>query len=294
MNILDDLKLQYKNGDIATRLIFWNLLLFAIPEIVFAVLQLFHININYFNYVALPSHFSDLILKPWTIVSYAFFHGGFLHLLFNMIMLHFASRLFVTFFTQKQLFGLYVLGSIFAGIVYLVCYTFLPSLSNQNALLVGASASVMAILFATMTYQPFMDIRLALFGSVKLWHIAILYLVVDLIQLPLENTGGHLAHLGGALFGFIYIKLLQNGTDLTRGFNAIIDGFTNLFSPKKATPFKKVYRNPKSTNVTKTASKIVTKDKTQQQIDEILDKISKSGYDSLTVDEKEFLFKAGK
>ena len=294
MNILNDLKLQYKNGDMATKLIFWNLLLFAIPEIVFAVLQLFHININYFNYVALSNHFSDLVSKPWTIVSYSFFHSGFLHLLFNMIMLHFSGRLFVTFFTQKQLFGLYVLGGIFAGIVYLVCYTFLPSLSNQNTLLVGASASIMAILFATMTYQPFMEIRLALLGSVKLWHIAILYLVVDLIQLPLENTGGHLAHHGGALFGFVYIKLLQNGTDLTSGFNTIIDWFANLFSPKKATPFKKVHRNPKPINIVKTASKIITKDKTQQQIDEILDKISKSGYDSLTVDEKEFLFKAGK
>ncbi|WP_395048229.1 rhomboid family intramembrane serine protease [Flavobacterium sp.] len=294
MNIFDDLKLQYKNGDMATKLIFWNLLLFAIPEIVFAVLQLFHIEINYFNYVALSNHFSDLVLQPWTIISYSFFHSGFLHLLFNMIMLHFSGRLFVTFFTQKQLFGLYVLGGIFAGIVYLVCYTFLPSLSNQNTLLVGASASIMAILFATMTYQPFMEIRLVLLGSVKLWYIAILYLVVDLIQLPLENTGGHLSHLGGALFGFVYIKLLQNGTDLTRGFNTIIDWFANLFSPKKATPFKKVYRNPKSANATKTASKIITKDKTQQQIDEILDKISKSGYDSLTADEKEFLFKAGK
>ncbi|WP_394757961.1 rhomboid family intramembrane serine protease [Flavobacterium sp.] len=294
MNILDDLKLQYKNGDMATKLIFWNLLLFAIPEIVFAVLQLFHINVNYLNYVALSNHFSDLVLQPWTIVSYSFFHGGFLHIIFNMIMLHFAGRLFVTFFTQKQLFGLYVLGGVFAGIIYLVCYTFLPSLSNQNTLLVGASASVMAILFATMTYQPFMDIRLALLGSVKLWHIAILYLVIDLIQLPRENTGGHLSHLGGALFGFIYIKLLQNGIDLTSGFSAIIDWFTNIFSPKKTTPFKKVHRNPKPINVVKTASKIVAKDKTQQQIDEILDKISKSGYDSLTVDEKEFLFKAGK
>ena len=243
MNILDDLKLQYKNGDMATKLIFWNLLLFAIPEIVFAVLQLFHININYFNYVALSNHFSDLVSKPWTIASYSFFHSGFLHLLFNMIMLHFSGRLFVTFFTQKQLFGLYVLGGIFAGIVYLVCYTFLPSLSNQNTLLVGASASIMAILFATMTYQPFMEIRLALLGSVKLWHIAILYLVVDLIQLPLENTGGHLAHLGGALFGFIYIKFLQNGTDLTSGLNTLINGFSNLFLQKKGTPFKKVYRN---------------------------------------------------
>lgn len=294
MTILDDLKGQYKNGDMATQLIFWNILLFAIPEIIVAVLQLFSIKIIYFDYVALSNHFSNLALQPWTIVSYAFFHSSILHLVFNMIILHFAGRLFVTFFTQKQLLGLYVLGSVFAGIIYLLCYTFLPSLSNQNTLLVGASASIMAILFATMTYQPFMDIRLVLFGSVKLWHIALLYLAVDLIQLPLENTGGHLAHLGGALFGFIWVKFLQNGTDLTSGFNTILNWFATLFSPKKATPFKKVHRNPKPINVVKTASKIVTKDKTQQQIDEILDKISKSGYDSLTAHEKEFLFKAGK
>lgn len=294
MNILDDLKVQYKIGDMTTKLIFWNILLFAIPSIVFALLQLFNINLSYFNYVALSSDFGDLLLKPWTIVTYSFFHSGFLHLIFNMLVLNFVGKLFVTFFTQKQLLGLYILGGIFGGIVYLVCYTFLPSLSNQNTLLVGASGAIMAILFATVTYQPYMDIRLALIGSVKIWHIAILYLVIDLIQLPLENTGGHLAHLAGALFGFVYIKMLQNGMDLGSGLHTVLDWFFNIFSSKKSTPFKKVHRNPKPVNTAKSVSKIVTKDKTQQQIDEILDKISKSGYDSLTADEKEFLFKAGK
>lgn len=294
MNILDDLKVQYKIGDMTTKLIFWNILLFAIPSIVFALLQLFNIHLSYFNYVALSSNFSDLLLQPWTIITYSFFHSGFLHLIFNMLVLNFVGKLFVTFFTQKQLLSLYILGGIFGGIVYLVCYTFLPSLSNQNALLVGASGAIMSILFATVTYQPYMDIRLALIGSVKIWHIAILYLVIDLIQLPLENTGGHLAHLAGALFGFIYIKMLQSGIDLGSGLNAVLDWFATLFSSKKSTPFKKVHRNPKPVNTAKSVSKIVTKDKTQQQIDEILDKISKSGYDSLTADEKEFLFKAGK
>lgn len=294
MNILNDLKAQYKIGNMTTKLIFWNILLFAIPSIIVALLQLFNINLSYFNYVALSSNVDDVFVKPWTIISYSFFHTGFLHLIFNMIMLNFVGKLFVSFFTQKQLLSLYVLGGVFGGIVYLICYTFLPSLSNENKLLVGASGSIMAILFATMTYQPHMDIRLALIGSIKIWHIALLYLVIDLIQLPIENTGGHLAHLGGALFGFIYIKTLQSGTDLGSGLNAVLDWFANIFSPKESTPFKKVHRNPKPQNATKSTSKIVTKDKSQQQIDEILEKISKSGYDSLTADEKEFLFKAGK
>lgn len=293
MNILNDLKLQYKIGDMTTKLIFWNILLFAIPSIVFALLQLFSVSISYFNYVALSNSLDDLLLKPWTIISYSFFHNGFFHILFNMLMLNFVGKLFVTFFTQKQLLGLYILGGVCGGIVYIVSYLFFPLLANQHALLVGASASVMAILVATTTYQPEMNLRLALIGNIKLWHMAIVFIILDFIQLPLENTGGHLAHLGGALFGFIYIKALKNGIDLSSGLNAVLDSFANLFSPKKATPFKKVHRNPKTPSV-KTASKIVTKDKTQQQIDEILDKISQSGYDSLTADEKEFLFKAGK
>lgn len=294
MNILNDLKLQYKIGDMTTKLIFWNILLFAIPSIVFALLLLFNIQIHYNSYVGLSNDLGDLLLKPWTIISYSFFHASFFHILFNMLMLNFSGKLFVTFFTQKQLLSLYILGGILGGVVYIVSYLFLPLLANQHALLVGASASVMAILVATTTYQPDMNIRLALIGNVKLWHIAIVLLALDFIQLPLENTGGHLAHLGGALFGFIYIKALQGGTDLGRGLSIVLDWFANLFSPKKATPFKKVHRNPKPSGTSKTISRIVTKDKTQQQIDEILDKISQSGYDSLTANEKEFLFKAGK
>lgn len=293
MNILDDLKLQYKIGGMTTKLIFWNILLFAVPEIVFSILKLFLVSASYQQYIGLSNVAKDLLLQPWSIISYSFFHNGFFHILTNMLMLNFVGKQFTNYFTQKQLLGLYILGGLFGGIVYVASYELLPLLAHQQALLVGASASVMAILVATTTYQPFMEVRLLFFGSIKLWHIALVFLLIDLIQLPMENTGGHLAHLGGALFGFLYVKLVQNGTDLTIGTSTIIDFFTNLFLSKEKMPFKKVHRNPKPIQVVKTASKIVTKDKTQQQIDEILDKISKSGYDSLTTDEKEFLFKAG-
>ena len=208
-------------------------------------------------------------------------------------MLNFAGRLFLIFFNQKQLLSLYFVGSLFAGTIYMLSYMFFPALANVNTSLVGASASVMAILFATVSYSPLMEIRLLFFGSVKLWHIALVLIVIDLFQLPMENSGGHLAHIGGAFFGYIYTQLLKSGTDICSWFTSILNLFTTLFSGKKATPFKKVHRNY-SQNQNKPSSKIVIKDKTQQQIDEILDKISQSGYDSLTKEEKEFLFKTGK
>ena len=293
MSIIEDLKLQFKIGDVLTKLIFWNIAFFAIPSVLFGILPLFKININYLSYVSLSSNPNDLLLKPWSIFTYAFCHSSILHILFNLIMLNFAGRLFLIFFNQKQLLSLYFVGSLFAGLVFLLSYMFFPALANVNTALVGASASVMAILFATVTYSPLMNIRLLLFGNVKLWHIALILIVIDLFQLPMENTGGHLAHIGGAFFGYIYIRLLKNGTDICNWFTLIIDAFSSIFGSRKSKPFKKVHRTYKAP-AEKRVSKIVTKDKVQQQIDEILDKISQSGYDCLTQEEKEFLFKAGK
>lgn len=293
MTVLEDLKLQYKIGGIAIRLIFWNILFFVVPEVIFALIKLFSVHINYLDYVSLSSNSINLFWKPWSIISYAFFHSGILHLVMNMLMLFYVGRLFTTFFTQKQLLGTYILGGIFSGLIFIVGYNFLPALNNVNANMVGASGAIMAVLIATTTYQPFMEVRLFGVWKLPLWQIAFLFLFIDMIQLSISNTGGHIAHLSGALFGFIYIKLLQNGTDLSTIVTSIIDFFVNLFQPKKATPFKKVHVNPKKP-AAKSQSKIVIKDKTQQQIDEILDKISQSGYDSLTAEEKEFLFKAGK
>lgn len=293
MSVLEDLKLQYKIGSISIRLVFWNVLLYVIPEVVFAVLLLFKVNINYLNFVSVSTAFSDLAWKPWSILSYSFFHSGVLHLIFNMLMLYYVGRLFITFFTQKQLLGVYLLGAIFSGAVFIASYAFLPALTPISTQMIGASGSIMAILFATTSYQPFMDVRLFGVFKMKLWHIAFVLIFFDLIQLPLENTGGHLAHIAGAVFGYIYIVLLKRGTDLTSGVNSFIDFIVNLFNKKDSTKFRKVYVNPKK-QAEKRESRIVTKDKTQQQIDEILDKISKSGYDSLTKEEKEFLFNAGK
>jgi len=285
-SIIDDLKRHYKFGGIAQRLIYWNIGCFLVSLFFydFAVGAF-----NFPNWIALNSEPLVFITKPWTFLSYTFFHDGFGHIFFNMIILNFSCTLFLTFFTQKQLFGLYVLSAIFAGFAFAAGYYFM----NLSASIVGASAAIMAILVATTTYSPLMNLRLLLIGNVKLWHITLVIVVIDLMQIRLENTGGHIAHLAGAFFGFIYIKLLENGTDLSKIVSNLLDFFVNLFSKSPSTPFKKVHKNYKKPE-TKSTSRIVVKDKTQQQIDEILDKISRSGYDCLTKEEKEFLFKAGK
>jgi membrane associated rhomboid family serine protease len=239
--------------------------------------------------VSLSSNPAHLLWKPWSLFSYAFFHSGIMHIVFNMIVLNFSGRLFMTYFTAKQLLGLYVLSAVFAGICYMLVFYVL----NINAPIVGASAAIMAILVATTTYHPLMDLRLLLIGNVKLWHVTAVIIFIDLVQLRSENMGGHISHLSGALFGFIFIKLLQNGTDLSKGVSRFFGFFANLFQKNKTTPFKKVHKNY-TKPVEKSIPKIITKDKSQQQIDEILDKISQSGYDSLTKEEKEFLFKVGK
>lgn len=297
MGILDDLKMEYRVGGITQRLIFWNVGLFVVPMILFSILALSGVQLPSWDWRAsggqdwfsLSSVPGNLLWKPWSIILYSFLHHDFLHIFFNMLMLFFVGRLFLTFFTQKQLFGLYVLGGIFAGILYIISYNLIPVLSGTQSGMTGASAAIMAILFATTAYAPMYSVRMLLIGTVKLWHIAGVLLALDLIYVSVENTGGHIAHLGGALFGYLYIVLLKNSTDLSKGVSGIIDFFANLFKPKERTPFTAVHRNTTPPPSQRPGGK--PKDITQKQIDEILDKISKSGYDSLTKEEKEFLFR---
>ncbi len=289
-SIIDDLKSQYKFGGIAQKLIYWNVACFLISFVLFGLLKLVNIDIDFIQYVSLSSNPLDLLWKPWSIVTYAFFHADIFHIFFNLMVLNFSSQLFLTFFNQKQLLGLYLLSAVFSGFVFVSTFYLL----NVVLPIVGASAAIMAILVAATTYSPLMNVRLLLIGNVKLWHITLVILLIDLLQIRDANMGGHIAHLAGAFFGFVFIKLLENGTDLSKIVSTLIDFIVNLFSKSKSTPFKKVHKNYKRPAEKPTTSRIITKDKAQQQIDEILDKISRSGYDCLTKEEKEFLFKAGK
>lgn len=287
MTILEDLKMQYRIGGITNKLIYWNVGAFIVSLPLF-----FQFSEGQFEYPAwlyLSSSVPDVLYYPWTLLTYAFLHYTFGHLFFNMLVLYFSGRLFLTFFSEKQLLGVYVLSAMFSGAIFILAYY----LMDDDTGILGASAAIMAILMAVTTYSPLMRVRLLLIGNVKLWYITAIIILIDLMQIRLDNTGGHIAHLAGAFFGFVYMKLLQNGTDLSKSVSAITDFFVNLFTPKRLNPFKKVYVNRERLQK-KPVSKIVMKDKTQQQIDEILEKIGQSGYDSLTKEEKEFLIKAGK
>ncbi|OIQ21036.1 MAG: rhomboid family intramembrane serine protease [Flavobacterium sp. MedPE-SWcel] len=303
MGLIDDLKLEYKVGGITQRLIFWNVGLFVIPMILFSLVSLFGVNLSFLrwdlpgtvDWLSLSSNPSDLLWKPWSVITYAFLHGGFLHLLFNMMVLYFSGRLFLTFFTQKQLFGLYILSTIFAGLIFVLSYNTIPLFTALgSSKMVGASAAIMAILVATAVYSPDYRVKMMLIGTVKLWHIALVFIILDLINVSVENQGGHVAHLSGALFGYIFIKTLQGGTDLTKSVSVVVTFFQYLFKPKNKSPFKKVHKNKKQSGGTSRRPVGKAKNYTQKQIDDILDKISQSGYDSLTKEEKDFLFRAGK
>ena len=240
-SIIDDLKMQYKFGGMTQRLIYWNIVCFLISYVFFGLLGLVDIDVDFLQYVSLSSNPEDLLWKPWSMISYSFFHSDFFHIFFNLIILNFSGQLFLTFFNQKQLLGLYVLSAVFAGLVFVSSFY----LMNIIAPIVGASAAIMAILVAVTTYSPLMNVRLLLVGNVKLWQITVVILVLDLLQIRMDNSGGHIAHLAGAFFGFVFVKLLKNGTDLSNIVTTIIDFFVNLFRKSPSTPFKKVHKNYK-------------------------------------------------
>jgi membrane associated rhomboid family serine protease len=286
MTILDDLKREYKHGNAVNKLLYWNVGAFIVSIIFFYNFK--NQQFIYPDWLALSSNPKTTVLYSWTILSYSFLHSGFFHLLFNMLTLVFYSQLFLTFFNSKQFFGLYLLGALFSGISFVVAYVLLQSAGS----IVGASGAIMAVLMATTTYQPLMDIRLFNLFNIKLWYLTGALIILNILGIFGQNTGGIIAHLGGAFFGFAYIKLLENGTDLSQIIVRIEDFFTRFTKKKSVAPFKKIHKNQKK--IPLTTSKITMADKKQQQIDEILDKISQSGYDSLTSDEREFLFNAGK
>lgn len=242
------------------------------------------------SWLELPSEFSKFIFKPWTLVTYAFTHYGFWHLAFNMLWLYFVARMFLNLFSPKMALNLYFLGAISGGILYLLFFEFLPK-GRLGVPLVGASASVMAILIFLCAYMPNQEVRIFTF-NIKLWYIGAAFVGLDVLRLFGENGGGYLAHLGGALLGYIYAKQLIKGKDIGKGFEKFMDGFLSIFKFKKKSPLKTVHKNKsKVGGYTKADFNAFSN---QKKIDVILDKISKSGYDSLTAEEKDFLFRAGK
>lgn len=277
------------NQDIKDKLSRLNVLekIIAINVVIFVLVKLLKLNLVWLK---LPSDFSNFILKPWSIITYAFLHADLWHIIFNMVLLYFIGRMFLNLFNTKMALNIYFLGAICGGVFYLLFYNFLPK-SQLGMPLVGASASVMALLIFLCSYMPNQDVRIFTF-NLKLWYIGLALVLLDALRLLGDNGGGNLAHLGGALLGYFYAKQLKKGQDIGKGFERFMDSIASMFKPSKKSPLKTVHKNKSKVGGYTKAD--FNKFNNQKKIDIILDKISKSGYDSLTSEEKDFLFRAGK
>ena len=289
MTFKEQLNIRIQQLNSAEKLILINVVCFVLPMLIKTVLFLFNISsTNFFNWFELSASWIDLPTKPWSIITYSFLHSGFFHLFWNMYLLFFSSKLFLNLFPSNTFFNVYFLGVVVGGITFILSYTFFPVFQNSSPVMIGASAGVMAVFIFMSTYSPDLEIRLILF-NVKLRYLGIAFLLLDIVQIPYGNAGGHLAHLGGAILGFYYVKQLKNGKDIGKPFKNFIDKTINIFRRKPK--MRTVYKREKSQKINKKVSDAGEK---QKRIDRILDKISISGYESLTQAEKDFLFKVGK
>ena len=283
MSIIKDLKYRYNTGNIVEKLIYLNVALFICTLLISVLQGLYKGEMNFImEWFSLENDINTLFRKHWSILSYGFLHAGFLHILMNMIVLYFIGNLFLEYFTEKQLLNFYILGTLFGGIFFLFSQNYFPLFEGKSTVLVGASAGISAIFIGITTYIPNYQIKLRFIGFVKLWYLAAFWISLDILGLIGSNAGGHFAHLGGALFGFIYVSRASNKEI------SFLNNLWGMFSSKNK-KMKTVYKSS-----TKRKNNVNNTNSNQVKIDAILDKISKSGYDTLTKEEKDFLFKQGK
>lgn len=292
--IITDIKEAFRRGNVYIRLIYVNAAVFVITTLSEVILQLFNRSLgNVLDWLELPASLTRFIIQPWSLFTYMFMHAGFLHILFNMLWLYWFGALFLMFFSAKHLRGLYILGGICGGLLYMAAFNIFPYFRpmTEYSFMLGASASVLAIVAATAYREPNYPIRLFLFGTVRLKYLALIVIGSDLLFITSSNAGGHIAHLGGALAGLWFAAGLSKGKDMTAWINKALDAIASLFNPKPRKPKMRVHYG---TNRKKDYDYNARKKTQSEEIDRILDKLKKSGYESLTMEEKKSLFDASK
>ena len=253
-----------KEMPIHKYIILINVLVFLIPLIMNTILYLLNIKtLSFFNFFDLHPQINYLLKNIWTIITYAFIHNDIYHIFWNMFILYFASEYFLNFFDEKKYIKTFFYGILFGGLFFVLSYNLFPVFKNDFTTLIGSSAAVYSVLIFICSYFPNNKVNLILF-NIELKYIGIIYILLSLVQIPIENPGGNIAHLGGALWGYLYAMSIYNNS-----FNI------NL---------KEIINKIKLNNLSKSEN--------QKMIDAILDKISESGYESLTKKEKELLFKS--
>lgn len=284
-----DLKSLFKNGNAVTRLIFINVAVFLVIKLAAIILQLFNIShVSLVSYLALPASLHVLPLRFWTLITYMFVHEGVFHLFFNMLCLYWFGKIALMYMNEKQFVGLYLVGGLVAGVFYIATYNLFPYYEPlvDASLLVGASGAIMAVIIATAMLAPNMEVMLMLLGSIKLKWLALITVLISLFGITSSNGGGELAHVGGALAGYIFVVLLRRGLDLSKYVSRVIDKVVGIFRrPKRRKQPKFHYSRPMND-----AEYNQHKAQRNAEIDAILDKIKRSGYDSLSAEEKRKLF----
>lgn len=299
MKMSNNLKYKIKTATVTEKLIVINVAVFILFFLMKALAFLFGLPSSFLmEWFVFPKEPMEFLFKPWSIITYAFLHAGIWHILGNMLILYYSGVYFLTYFSPKRLLTFYFLGAIFGALVFMLSYNLFPAFAGTGkSYLLGASAAVMSVLVGIATRVPNMRIRFMFLGSLKFWWIAAFLLVLDVIQIPISNPGGHLAHLGGAAFGYFYASQLRKGYNPAWGFENLMGWLASVFSRKqyqRKSPLKTVHRKKKKQDSRAYSAEGISKREKQEKIDIILDKIGTSGYDSLSKQEKEFLFHSGK
>ncbi len=286
-NVLDGLKSFFLQKTALSRLMQINIVIWLICLFISVFTWLF--NISDISFVtklfAVPSDISLLAEKPWTVFTYMFLQEAFWHLFFNMLMLYYGGKIFLQYFSQKQLLLTYIFGGLVGALFFVLAFNAFPVFEDMKgqAVALGSSASVLSILIAAATYRPDYTLNLFLLGPVKMKWVAIVFVVIDFLSISKGNSGGHIAHLGGALWGFLYAFMLKNDFDIYK-----------IFKKKAKIRVKTVnsenYHKRPKTDEQYNAERALE----QEEIDRILEKIAKNGYSSLSDKEKEFLFRQSK
>jgi len=291
MSIGQEIIESFKKGNVLTRFIYLNISVFLIFALIHLIEYLLLGNTDsiWSNYFSVPSNLSVLVSQPWSPLTYMFLHTNFLHILFNMLWLYWFGKIFLERLSSSNFVSVYILGGLVGALFYILAFNsfsvFQPMALNSYAL--GASASVMAIVFAITFLIPEYKVYLVFLGEVKLKYIALFSIVLDLISIPVGNAGGHIAHLGGALFGFVFIYYYKKGILITKWMET---AWEKLIDSTQSKPKMKVtYRKTGHSDIDYNTRKVSD----QAKVDAILDRISRSGYASLSKEEKEFLFKSG-
>jgi membrane associated rhomboid family serine protease len=304
MGLMDELRQQWRTGGALIRLVLVNAL-------VFVALLLMHLvlipiagdrmiadvwsEVYVMHWLQSTYVWGDLLFRPWTVITYMFVHLDFFHVFFNMLMLWFSGRLFMDLLGGKRLVGNYLLGGLAGWLFYALAYNYIPGIRGQGdgSDILGASASVMAVFIGIAAYRPDMVVSLLIFGEVRLKWIALIYLVLDLVSIRQgNNSGGHLAHVGGALYGYLAATQLKKGSDWSGAFMDQLQRIGSLFTRRKGPRLRVEKMDRRKVRVLQDSDFNATKRAKEERVNAILDKISRSGYDSLSKEEKDFLFRA--